>query len=414
MKKSELSDKQLIEWLSNMPEVKDHRDPRDIYQNISLRLAKRKKRIVWIMPTIAAATAIILIFILASNQVINSDSKQIALKSENNVNKNERLDKATPVKEDLNQDNKKETQAEKVETAQDENKSDHVKGENRFAAGNIEMDELDGTTAVYREDLEDHDVLTYGIPDESAQVVVPVSVLVPKSGKSFLEKWKDTMSELKEKEWGLSDYYPINGNISLDEDDNQLNVDVPADQQYGMGSVAPILFKDVLLQLLNDMNLKKMNLSTEGTPGIHLGNLGDMTEITAEAKRNHAYYLFSPNNRTEPFMVPSAEEFDSIEQALVSMKQDANPDLKASIPEDIDVNSINTSGDSLIIKLRDSKELENNKRTLQMIEAILLTAKDFNYDKVKFENPPTEQIGKFQISKDLNVPVAANKEFINQ
>ena len=71
MKKSEWSDKQLEELLRQMPKIKDHRNPRDIYQNLSL---KRRKKPAWILPAIASAAAVLLIVILipkilVSNQI---------------------------------------------------------------------------------------------------------------------------------------------------------------------------------------------------------------------------------------------------------------------------------------------------------------------------------------------------------
>ncbi len=54
MKRSEWSDNELEELLRQMPKVKDHRDPRDIYQNISLKKRKTKS---WLLPGMAAAAA---------------------------------------------------------------------------------------------------------------------------------------------------------------------------------------------------------------------------------------------------------------------------------------------------------------------------------------------------------------------
>ena len=35
------------------------------------------------------------------------------------------------------------------------------------------------------------------------------------------------MPYLKEEEWGLSDYFPINGKLTLSENDKNLHVDLP-------------------------------------------------------------------------------------------------------------------------------------------------------------------------------------------
>lgn len=61
MKKSEWSDREIEELLMQMPKIQDHRDPRDIYQNLSLKKRKTKS---WLLPGLAAAAAVLLFFIL--------------------------------------------------------------------------------------------------------------------------------------------------------------------------------------------------------------------------------------------------------------------------------------------------------------------------------------------------------------
>lgn len=43
-----------------------------------------------------------------------------------------------------------------------------------------------------------------------------------------------------------------------------------------------------------------------------------------------------------------------------------------------------------------------------MIEAILLTAKEFGFKKVQFQNAGNEKIGHFNLRKAIEVPVAPN------
>lgn len=44
MKESKWSDEQLQELLSQLPKIKDDRDPRDIYQAIEIKMGKQKKQ----------------------------------------------------------------------------------------------------------------------------------------------------------------------------------------------------------------------------------------------------------------------------------------------------------------------------------------------------------------------------------
>ena len=50
------------------------------------------------------------------------------------------------------------------------------------------------------------------------------------------------MGILKEEEWGLTDYYPLNATFKWDSNTNTVTVDVPTDHKYGQGSTAETIF----------------------------------------------------------------------------------------------------------------------------------------------------------------------------
>ena len=79
MKKSEWSDKQLEELLRQMPKIQDHRNPRDIYQNLSI---KKRKRPAWLVPGFATAAALLLIFLLVPKMLDGTESSFDSAKQE--------------------------------------------------------------------------------------------------------------------------------------------------------------------------------------------------------------------------------------------------------------------------------------------------------------------------------------------
>ncbi|TFI49791.1 hypothetical protein E4O93_01000, partial [Diaphorobacter sp. DS2] len=83
--------------------------------------------------------------------------------------------------------------------------------------------------------------------------------------------------------------------------------------------------------------------------------------------------------------------------------------LQASIPDDVDFEIEEIKEGKLIIRFNNESEIIDNAPTLHAIEAILLTAKDFDFDTVKIENADVDKIGKFDLTEELKVPVAANK-----
>ncbi|MEH7107385.1 hypothetical protein [Bacillus sp. JJ1764] len=104
MKKSEWSDKELVELLRRMPEIKDYRHPHDIYRNLPI---KKRKIAAWIVPGIAAAAALFLFFLLVpkfmnSNQYSmdqSSDEKSTVSQKYDTAENQTMMKKSLPVQE---------------------------------------------------------------------------------------------------------------------------------------------------------------------------------------------------------------------------------------------------------------------------------------------------------------------------
>lgn len=384
MKKSEWSDHELEQLLQQMPKVKDHRDPRDIYQSLSLKAKKRKAQ-AWIVPSIASLAAVLLLFILAP-QVWQGISQDSATKQETN----EAFDNSNNMAKIATDDSTNTGLADK-------------KQEMSLLATATE-------TAVYEEELMEQQVITYIVPDQNAQLLVPVSVLVPKENKTWVELYQSQAEKLTENQWGLSDYFPLNATLSM-ENEQTLNVDVPADHQYGNGSANETLFIGILEETMSrHQNLQKITFSTNGNPGIMLGNSGELSELNKPGTKKRSYYLFNPNNQNSPFIVPGVDVSSDIGTALEAMRVGNDIyGLKPSIPAEF-IYKINESSDEqLILDISGNTQLTVEPKYVYCIEAILLTAKEFGYKTVKFENSPVPSIGRFNLENEIKVPVAPNK-----
>lgn len=387
MKKSEWSDNELEQLLRQMPKVQDHRDPRDIYQSLSLK-AKKRKAPVWIVPSVASVAAVLLLFLLAP-QVWQGNIQ----------------DKATEEKSVAVEDRSKNTEMAKVDPNKDSGKAS--------LSQDISIMATEFETAIYKEDIIDQEVITYMIPDQNAQILVPVSVLVPKENKSWAELYQTNSESLSEAQWGLSDFYPLNATLSMI-DEKTMNVDVPEGHVYGSGSANEILFTSTMDEILfRHENLQKITFSTNGVPGIMLGNTGQLMELNKPTLKKRAYFLFNPNNQNMPFIVPGIDTFTDIDTALESMRtENAINGFKPSIPSDFVYKVDASSSEQLILTFDTNVQLTNDAKNIYAIEAILLTAKEFGYEKVKFVNAPITQIGRFNLENEVNVPVAPNKVFL--
>ncbi|MEH6994644.1 hypothetical protein V7075_18350 [Neobacillus drentensis] len=383
MKKSEWSDKQLEELLRQMPKIEDHRNPRDIYQNLSI---KKRKRSAWLIPGLAATAALLLFFILIPRFLEGTQSFDSAKQEES-------------------------SSQEKISLADD--KSSILNKEEDGLSGSepkMMMTEMN-KTAIYDDEIENGKVITYWIPDSQAQILVPVSIVVPPDdNKNWLTIFTESMGLLKEEEWGLTDYYPLNATLELDEINNTVIVDVPSDHKYGQGSAGEMTFLDILKKTIaSNSKINNIILRTNGQPGIEFGNYGEMDKLEVNREGKHGYFFYTPDGLETTYLVPSTGTFQDINAAFEAMKTDqAESSLAASVGPTFQIKDFSIQDNKLIIIMDENTLIENTPATVYSFEAILLTAKDFGIEKIMVVNAPIKLLGPFDLSKEVKVPLAPN------
>ncbi|MEH7111750.1 hypothetical protein V7124_05125 [Neobacillus niacini] len=391
MKKSEWSDKQLEELLRQMPLIQDHRNPRDIYQNLSI---KKRKRPAWVVPGFAAVAAVLLLFLFIPRLLTGTEYSFDSAKQEQS------------------------TSEEKISLSDDKNSSILMKEEDSAeiengksgAAPKMLADES-SKTALYDNEIENGIVMTYWVPDSQVQMLVPIStVITPDTSKDWLTIFTETMGLLKEEEWGLTDYYPLNATFTWDSNTNTVTVDVPIDHKYGQGSTAETIFITSLNNnIASNSQVNKIKFTTNGQPGIELGNQGVIKEMKVEPVGNHAYFSYTPDGMDTAYLVPSTEKYQDINSAFEIMKTDQQElGLTATIGSDFPIKDVTIKENKLLISMDENSKMENNLATVFSFEAILLTAKEFGIETITIVNPPIQLLGPFDLSKEVKVPLAAN------
>jgi hypothetical protein len=387
VKKSEWSDRELEQLLRQMPRIHDHRDPRDIYQNISL---KRKKTRPWVLPGLAATAALLLFFILLPRLMggIHFSHESAQEKSSSSGNTAAQKDSGSFKKENASS---KEAETSKTHQA-DLLKTENVK------------------TAIYEDEVGKGTVLTYWVPDAQAQILIPVSIIANQSsGQSWLTLYTELMANLQEEEWGLSDFYPLNATMKLEKDGDTVIVDVPSDHQYGQGSTTETNFIDILQKdISTNSDCKKIKLTTNGQPGIELGNFGRKEEIDVAAQKNHAYFFYFPEGSNLPFLTPSIETYSDINSAFEAMKTDQSMGLKSSLLSLPQIDNVSISNKIMYLSFDVNASLQDNQESMLSFEALLLTAKEFGIEKVIIKDPPLSNLGPFDLTKEIKVPIAPN------
>lgn len=392
MKKSKWSDKQLEEVLRQMPKIKDHRDPQDIYQSLSLKI-KKQKRQSWLIPGLATAAALFLLVILAP--------KLVPFQQES-------ADKAVEQKADSGEMHILKEDSGKV--GSDAKTKSNKESTNKM----LLLADSDPKTAVYEEEVGDRQVLTYWIPDIQVQFLVPISILAEKEqGLTWMDLFNSQMKRLTEEEWGLSEYYPLQGSLSLGKDKNSAVFDAETDHSYGVGAASETSFMNTIQRnIQSNSSISRVEFTTNKRPGIMFGNYGNLTGVEINTPLNRAYFSYVPEGQDQLLLVPSEDTFSEIESALEAMKHDVEtPGLKSSIPEDLLIQS-KVNDKTLVVTFENPSVLTDNEKPLHILESILLTAKEFGMEKVKFENLPFNEIGGMDLSNEVKVPIAANERVL--
>lgn len=384
MKKSEWSDKQLEELLRQMPKIHDHRNPRDIYQNLPI---KKKKRPAWLIPGFAAAAALLLFFLLVPIMLNGTQNSFDSAKQED-------------------------SSSEAKISQSDDNSSLLMEKQDSISGSDPEMRITEiNKNALYNDEVGDGTVLTYWIPDSQVQNLVPISIVVsPDNTKDWLTTYTESMELLNEEEWGLSDYYPLNAKFELDDTKNTVIVDVPKNHPYGQGSTAETNFITTLKKnIASNSNVNKIMLKTDGQPGIELGNYGVLQEIEVKPEGKQAYFFYTPDGMETTYLVPSADTYQDVNAALEAMKTDHQElGLAASLVPSFPIKEVATKENKLIITLDENAVMEDSLENVYSIEAILLTAKDFGIDTITIINPPIKLLGPFDLTKEIKVPMGPN------
>jgi hypothetical protein len=383
VKKSEWSDEELIELIQEMPKIEDYRHPRDIYQNLPF---KRRKKIPWLLPGIATAAALFLFFILVpkfmdNNQYSRDNAKQEATQD------------AKVAREDNNSSGIANGDAQQDQTY-------------TMEKAQLKNEEI-STTAVYDDAIKDAAVLTYWVPDDQAQNLIPISTIVNNTdGKDWLTLFNENMAKLQETEWGLTDYYPLKASLSYDKNGENIIVDVPAGHLYAQGSANELAFiNSINNNVASNSSAKMIKFTTNGESGLEMGN-DYYTELPVNPVKNHAYFFYYPNGKDVPFLVPSPEPYNDIQAALRAMGSPIEPLNLQEVTLIID--EVSTSDQTLTLTFKEDTNLKVDQMTLWSLEAILLTAKEFGFEKVIVNNPPVEKIGPFDLTQEIKVPVAPN------
>ncbi|MBM7661200.1 hypothetical protein JOC85_001972 [Bacillus mesophilus] len=391
MKKSEWSDKQLEELLEQLPQVKDRQTPDELYRKINARMqdeqVRRKSPKVWVLPSIAAVAAVLLIMVMGPSFLNGTGGTQ---------------------------DSAIEESASESETAALENSS--LADDETGIASTEESTELRMATQEINhlviQDAETY--VTLGIPSIGANTIIPVTYMYDDPNTSSLDLVNQLFDQFPYEEFGLSG--SLLSEVTFEEmEGNKVLVTVPTDFTVNGSAQSQALYEGIQ-ETLRWMNYSEAILKKEDGSQVELDNYGPIDPIPLSPTMNQGYFLHITETGST-YIVPSSPQssgLTSIEEAFNAMKTNVdNFELQPSIPADLTIETSELDADSLSVTFPENMINQEDLSHDLMIKAILLTAKEFGYADVTFVNTPEIMAGlQLEVNGEPNpipVPKALNQ-----
>ncbi|GAA0444082.1 hypothetical protein GCM10008983_21770 [Lentibacillus halophilus] len=386
MKKQNRKDKHLQETLRQMPEVRDHLDKDTLFRRISskqrIKDASHKKKWFAFWPIMGSVIALGLLFVLAP-LLLNGESMQRAGEdsADNASDRANRVEESSGNETDRPEmfDNEKERST---------------------------IDRYDKTQhpLVVRSSEKNRTVIHGAVADVQGQYVIPLSFTAPAEVNK-----NDYLNELgqymQEKAWGTSHYMFGETSFQLDEANQQVKATFPENfLPTKQGSSGSYMLENLLASMFKPYQVNKVVFTEE----VDLGKIGRVKQLPLRSGKV-VYKIHKPEkgNRTFLIEVPVTDQTD-FSAALDEMKNDEKAfHVSGSVPENTNL-SVSDNGQQLLLSFRSNKNVPKNQELVTMIDAILMTAKRFGYEEVRFSHAGEEQAGPYDLTEPLNVPLGAN------
>lgn len=399
MENDQLEKQQLEDKLRQMPTVKDNQSKETLYQKIELRLHEKQehRRWSWLVPSIASFAVIGLLFLIVQGNMNGTYQ-----------NANESYSEQASM-ENQEQSN---VQADRPEGLEKKS-SLSLADERKEKRGIINANE--NSSLIYYKNLDEEQLFTIAAVDKYSNYAIPIT-LVDSSGGSANDYYNQMNRFIKNKQEALGvNVFPFEGlSFDVDVKNKQAVLTVPKSYQFPDGSSSAYVFEQMATIMFKPYGIQKLIVqSPDGNP-VDLGPFGEISAIDIRLEEQHIYKVYQFNDK-EPLLVPVQTNIDdTIDAALKQLKVDEPAfDVKGPIPEDASFDVV-VKQDNLSIQFTEGRTLDDDKPTMMMIEAILMTAKSFNFNSITIDLPNgLNKVGNYRLDQMIPVPDGVNPTILH-
>lgn len=407
MKKSQWNENEIKLLFSQLPNIKDNRDPQMIYERaIEHKTVKGSSR--W-LTMVASAAAICLFAFFTSITFFQEDMKRDSSGDSNNVamyNDSAEFKEMTleekSVEEHSKEASEKNTDAVAPKSNQSNDQgistpnSDELRKQSSISA-------TSSNALLYEGELENMNYMTIGVPSVNNSIV-PITFKVDNQILNPIEALKEAETAINEEILDLP-VSELDWQVSNATEKQAVNITFSMNTKEVMNEMVLESLKEAYIY----RDVKKLYFYTNDKKGVRFSKIGLVEEAKIDSTPQRAIYLLQNDEISPQLFVPSTSVYSEISEAFEVMKSEGNTtSMKASIPATVHFDEIVDKGDRLVVTFSNETKLEDSETYVKAIEAMLLTAREFGYKTVQFQNSNINTIGSMRLNEVMEVPIAPN------
>jgi hypothetical protein len=401
LNQSEWKDRDIEDLIKKLPQIKDDRTSHYIHARMERRKKKSQTSFKRFIPAVAALAAIFIMVLLAPtvlNQLTDTSMEKSGSGAEPGSSEN-KGEIASLQKE--SERPPRSSKEEKVAATEADPK------ENSKLTMSEDLKESPKRLSLYEEDLKGKEFYSFGLVSPEA-VPIPVTIVEEQRQEDWLTRHEQIGEKLPETDWGLEDYLPLNGDVSLDK--NKIIFTLDPDHSYSGSSAVEYAFYHSLQYSFQHKGLEEVVLKNHDGSVPQFSSTGEFSSVDLNDNTHSAYYLYSPNG-TERFLVPDNINRGGIKESIQAMKSAETGLFQSVIPKDINFN-VTEADEVVTISFLNELDLTSlDEQTAQeMIEGILLTSRSSGFASARFENIKQEGWNGFDFTEPIETPISPNKK----
>ncbi len=377
-------DKKIIKLLEKFPHIEDERSKDDVYQRVKNGMQRKKKKAM-VLPALAMV-AVVSLFAFTTPMLIQQYKGKFnteqAKQEDFSIVSEEKADRSIQTKRNMDR-----SESEIIQSSEEPNM----------------------ITSVYNEEIQTNAIVTLGVVTADA-IVIPISIRTEEIQRDWLSTFKASAQLIDWEALGFKDLSPLLSAMSYDQDRRILHVKITSNnEEFFLKYEKQIM--EMIEYTVGLQDVEKVAFINGENEPVELGAFGIIPNLDLRNKAKKAYYLYKQAGmNASSYLVPFKLESAHFSDAVANMKKPPNDFYQTLIPKEVTFSAgENVNGEALIAfnerLLLDEGDVAAK---IRMIEGMLLTAKEYGYKTVQFENIEPLVWQGFDFNRPIDVPYSAN------